>query len=120
MSQINIPIAIKTIDAWIVKKIHTVQVMILIVNNVLSGLFQRPYLVINNPHAINARLRTHHNTHHVCTETSISPYASINAIKTPHKKLLNVVKKISANNQGTHCTVRNVVFRSSFFGVASV
>jgi hypothetical protein len=73
MSQINIPIAIKTIDAWIVKKIHTVHVMILIINNVLSGFFHSPYLVINNPHAINARLSTHHNTHQVCTETSKSP-----------------------------------------------
>ena len=120
MSQINIPIASNTIDAWIVKKIHTVHVMILIINNVLSGFFQSPYMVINNPHTINARLSTHHNTHQVCTETRISPYASINAIKTPHKKLLNVVKKIRANNHGIHCTVRKVVLRSSFLETDSL
>ncbi len=102
ISQINIPTAIKTIDACIVKKIHTVHVIILIINNVLSGFFHRPYFEINNPHTINARLNTHHKTHRVCTETNINQYASINAIKTPHRKLLNVVKKIRAKSHGIH------------------
>lgn len=98
--QIIIPEKIRIADGCIVKYIQVIHIHILTINIVLSGFFPSHFLAINIPAAINARLATANIIHRVCTGTSNSPYGSMSAINTHQRKLLNVVKKISANSHG--------------------
>jgi hypothetical protein len=87
---------------------------------VLSGLWPSHFFEIIIPAMINAKLTIPKIIPHVSTDTNRSPYGSINDINTPHRKLLNVVKKIRANSHGIALMIRRVSFMLIFlFGCFS-
>ena len=104
----NKPTVNRTMDDWIVKKIHTVHIIILTTNIVRNGVLPKPFLATKTPPIISPRLNTPHKIPQTCTETSNKPYASINDMNEPPRKLLNVLKKISPNKPGTSRTTRIV------------
>lgn len=113
--KINNQIVVKTIDEILVKNIHTIHIITFIKSNVLTGFFHTHHLLINNHQTINQKLKNHHINHHISTDTKESQYGSIKDIKTHHKKLLNIEKNISPNNQEIHDITFIVQIKSIFF-----
>lgn len=118
-SHTKIPAARSHTDGCITNQIHVDHDMRFILNMVFNGFFPSPNLDIITPQSMNAKLSTHRINPHFCTETSESPYASIRAMNTHPRKLLNVVKKMSANIPGIWFMILIVPFTSIFFGLSA-
>ena len=88
-------------DGCIVKTVEIDQMIMFAMNSDLSGFLPRPFFAINNPPTMNAVLRNPHINPQTCTDTSDNPYASIRDMKTPPRKLLNVVNMINEARPGT-------------------
>lgn len=115
----SIPRANRIIDAWTVKKIHDVRVMMLMRNIVLTGDLPSQYFAMNIPPPIKPRLINPNSIPRICTDISESPYASISDMNTPPRKLLNVVKRMRPTSPGIAFTILTVPFMSIFFGAGA-
>ncbi len=113
--QTNIPIVKRITEGCTVKKIQVVHVIRLILKRFFKGVGPKPFLETYRPPKIKLKFKNPNIKPHVWTVTKVNPYASINAIKTPPRKLLNVVKNIKAKSPGTALTAFIVPLRSTFF-----
>lgn len=71
--QRKMPIDVKTMEDWIVKKMQTSQMMILVRNRVLSGFLPKPRLAIIKPPRMKPRLKNPQRKPQVWTETRERP-----------------------------------------------
>lgn len=108
------PILTKYIDATVGNMIHIVQLSTLIARRVKTGFRPSPYLATILPPTMNPILVTASTTHHISTDTSESPYASMSDINTPPIKLLIIAKNIIAMSPGIERMMRIVPRISTF------
>ncbi len=108
------PIPTKYIDATVGNIIQIDQLRTLIARRVKTGFFPSPYLATIVPPMMNPILVTASTTHHISTDTSESPYASMSDINTPPIKLLIIAKNIIAINPGIERMIRIVPRISTF------
>lgn len=113
------PIAINQIEETIGKSIQVDQRMILTKRSVLTGLVPSPYLDTSIPPAMNPVLVTASMIPHASTETIESPYASMSAMNTHARKLLNIAKNIIAKSPDIPAMMRIVHLRSRFLSHGS-
>ena len=97
------PTPTNQIDDTIGKMMHTVQMMRFPRRIVLTGLTPSPYLETSIPQAMNPVLVIASTTHQSSTETIESQYASMSAMNTPPRKLLNIAKNIIPKSPDMYC-----------------
>lgn len=108
------PIAVTIIDDTAVKNILIVHAMSERMRRVFTGFFPSPYRETSIPPMMNPTLVTARSMPQTSTDTSESPYASMSAMNTPPRKLLNIAKNIIAMRPGIERMMRIVPRRSSF------
>src|SRR5512133_1942354 len=87
-----------------------------------TGLLPRPDLATASPPMMNPALSAPHSRPQACSDINESPYASINAMNVPPRKLLTQEHPIRASNPGTPRTHRSAyrACRPCFAGTADL
>lgn len=109
------PIPTSQIEDTRGKNIQIDHVITLVKSSDFTGLFPSQYRLTSIPPIINPVLVSASIIPQTSTDTMESPYASINAINTPPRKLFHIAKNIIPKSQDIPAIIRTVPRISTFF-----